>query len=72
MRRVQVVIALLAPLLAACPPASCRGLLQRPPAGGSGAWHEHPGNPVIRMGQQVAGMVWNDPTVLREGDGYRM
>lgn len=29
-------------------------------------------NPVIKRGQDVAGMVWNDPTVLKEHDTYRM
>jgi hypothetical protein len=73
MSRLQAGLLLACLFAPACAlPASCRGLLQRPPAGGSGAWTEHPGNPVIRMGQLLPGMVWNDPSVLREGDSYRM
>lgn len=44
-----------------------------PPAGSSlRAWKEHAGNPVIRMEQEVKKMVWNDPSVLKEGNLYRM
>jgi predicted GH43/DUF377 family glycosyl hydrolase len=44
-----------------------------PPAGSSlPAWKEHPGNPIIVMGEQVKKMVWNDPSVLKEGNLYRM
>ncbi|HEX5129361.1 MAG TPA: hypothetical protein VFV90_06425 [Usitatibacter sp.] len=51
--------------------AGCGKLL--PPAGASlPEWMEHPGNPIIAMGEQVKGMVWNDPTVIKEGDVYRM
>lgn len=35
-------------------------------------WTEHPDNPVIVWGQEVGGLIWNDPVVLKEGDGYRM
>jgi hypothetical protein len=45
----------------------------QPPAGASlPAWKEHPGNPILSMAQQVKNMVWNDPSVLKEGPTYRM
>lgn len=52
--------------------AGCGGTML-PPAGASlQEWKEHPGNPIIQMSDQVKGMVWNDPTVLKEGNTYRM
>lgn len=46
---------------------------ERPPAGSSSkAWQENPGNPVIKMGQRVQYILWNDPSVLKEGNTYRM
>ncbi len=57
-------------LLAAA--VGCSGTLL-PPAGASlPEWKEHPGNPIIVMNEQVKGMVWNDPSVLKEGNTYRM
>jgi len=47
--------------------------LQPPPAGSSDpAWSEDRDNPIIRIGQSVEHLLWNDPSVLREGSGYRM
>jgi len=34
---------------------------------------EHYGsNPVIKVGQKIPNMIWNDPSVIKEGDTYRM
>jgi hypothetical protein len=35
-------------------------------------WRPAKGNPIIKMGDAVEFMLWNDPTVLKEGDTYRM
>jgi predicted GH43/DUF377 family glycosyl hydrolase len=52
--------------------SACGGTLQ-PPAGASlPAWKEDSSNPIISMGDQVKKMVWNDPSVLKEGNQYRM
>jgi hypothetical protein len=39
---------------------------------GTSVWTEQPGNPVIRIGQAIPNTLWNDPTVVKEGTGYRM
>ena len=53
--------------------AGCGGGKLVPPAGASHpAWKEYPGNPVISIGDEVKKMVWNDPSVLKEGNTYRM
>jgi N-acetylglucosaminyldiphosphoundecaprenol N-acetyl-beta-D-mannosaminyltransferase len=69
--RLAVALAALA-VLAGCGAArACAALFDRAPYA-SGGWTEHPGNPVIRMGDVVPHMLWNDPSVLKEGDTYRM
>jgi hypothetical protein len=35
-------------------------------------WTEQPGNPIIRIGQAIPNYLWNDPTVIKDGSGYRM
>jgi hypothetical protein len=35
-------------------------------------WQELASNPVITYGQSIPAMVWNDPSVMQEGTGYRM
>jgi len=53
--------------------AGCGGGKLQAPAGSSlPAWKEHAGNPILSMGQQAKNMVWNDPSVLKEGGKYRM
>lgn len=44
------------------------------PAGQRAAtgWVEHPANPVIKYGDALPGILWNDPSVIKEGDQYRM
>ena len=60
-------------LLALMATTSCGGGKLVPPAGASlPAWKEHPGNPIIQMREQVKNLVWNDPSVLKEGGTYRM
>ncbi|HEX4780377.1 MAG TPA: hypothetical protein VH301_06460, partial [Usitatibacter sp.] len=60
-------------LLAAATTAGCGGGKLVPPAGASlPEWSEHPGNPIIAMNDQVKGLLWNDPSVLKEGNVYHM
>ena len=45
----------------------------KPPAGSKNpAWKEYAGNPILRFGDKVPNMFWNDPSVLKEGNTYRM
>lgn len=45
----------------------------KPPAGSPiREWKENNSNLIIKQGQAVPRMVWNDPTVLKEGNNYRM
>lgn len=61
-------------LLVAFLAAACSNAPLAPPAGaGSSRWSEFAGNPVIRMGDRLDSILWNDPSVLRVEDGsYRM
>jgi len=38
----------------------------------SGSWIEHANNPVIRYGYTIENFVWNDPSVIKENEIYRM
>ena len=38
----------------------------------AGTWVTNPGNPVITIGQTTPYMLWNDPTVIKDGTTYRM
>jgi len=42
------------------------------PLRASGTWKEDPNDPIIKLGQDVPSMFWNDPSVLKEGNTYRM
>jgi hypothetical protein len=45
----------------------------KPPAGSKNpAWKEYAGNPILRFGDKVPNMLWNDPSVLKEGNTYRI
>jgi predicted GH43/DUF377 family glycosyl hydrolase len=45
----------------------------KPPAGSPiKAWKEESSNGLIMQGHTIPKMVWNDPSVLREGNTYRM
>lgn len=35
-------------------------------------WTEYENNPVIKFSDELDGILWNDPSVLKEGSGYRM
>ena len=52
--------------------AGCGGAMAPPAGSRLPAWKENPGNPIIVMGQHVKNMFWNDPSVLKEGNLYRM
>ena len=62
--------------VAACgllPAPGCTRRIAKPPAGSKNkAWTEFAGNPVIKIGDSVPHMLWNDPSVLQEGETYRM
>ena len=49
-----------------------QALTQNPRAGEGAAWQEHGRNPIIRIGDGVRNMHWNDPSVLKEDGGFRM
>lgn len=63
-------------LLASCSPYPESGAThtEPPPPSDPGAaleWELHP-EPVISYGQVIDGMVWNDPSVIKENGEYRM
>ena len=35
-------------------------------------WEKYSNNPIISYGEDVEGIIWNDPSVIKEGDIYRM
>ncbi len=39
---------------------------------GKVAWELYADNPVIKVGQKIPNIIWNDPSVLKEGSGYRI
>jgi predicted GH43/DUF377 family glycosyl hydrolase len=60
-------------LISLCLYSACSEPGPKSPAGSQfKAWKEHSGNPVIKQGDAIPAMLWNDPSVLQEGDGYRM
>ena len=66
-------LATLGACAAMVPKENCSRMVRKPPAGSrNAAWSEHGGNPLVSMGQVVPHMVWNDPSVMKEDDGYRM
>jgi len=42
------------------------------PLRASNTWKEDPNDPIIKLGQDVPSMFWNDPSVLKDGSTYRM
>ena len=61
--------------LAACAllaPAACMDVVATPAGSKFSEWSESARNPLIRIGDGVPSMVWNDPSVLEEAGGYRM
>ena len=51
---------------------SCARTINTPAGSRNPAWKEAAANPIITMGRTIPYMLWNDPSVLKEGDGYRM
>jgi predicted GH43/DUF377 family glycosyl hydrolase len=35
-------------------------------------WEAYTANPVIKVGQNIKNIIWNDPSVIKEGSKYRM
>jgi hypothetical protein len=63
----------IAALLVTAAMASCGGGKVLPPAGSSlPDWKEYAGNPILSAGDQVKSLLWNDPSVLKEGATYKM
>lgn len=42
------------------------------PGNNDSSWEIHKTNPIISYGQAIPNMIWNDPSVMKEGDTYRM
>lgn len=38
----------------------------------STSWREHPDNPIISYNDKIEGILWNDPSVVKDGSGYRI